>query len=63
MNAMARNNTYQNDMVKEITKYVRKNITRYMLNKHIKKLYKCAAVVMAINWRIYTRMYKTLMRS
>lgn len=63
VNAMARNDNYCKDMVHEIIKYVRQNIAKYVLNKHIKKLYKCAAVVMAVNWKIYMRMYKILLGS
>lgn len=63
VNAMARNDIYQGEMIQEITKYVRENIARYLCNKHVKKFYKCAAIVLAVHWKIYIRMYKTLMRS
>lgn len=60
LNAMLRNNKFDEEMRRKIVKYVRKNIWNYLFQSRSKVIHKGAAITISINWKLYRKVYLKL---
>lgn len=63
LNAMIRNDHYDKEMMDAIREFIKTNLWMYIIDKHVKLLYKASAVFIIVNFKFYRKIYRTFMMS